>query len=58
MANKHLSRDPQTVNDDCWYYEEDKHIIVVMGEPGVAHKMHVKIPWAKLRRSLKRKDKI
>lgn len=54
-----LSREPQTITDGCWYYEDRGGIDLVYeirdGEEYLRTD-HIKIPWRKLRVSLKRKD--
>ncbi len=62
MGKKHLSLDPQTIDEDTWYYEDMKGIDirhdVQIGTKRTGSKIHVsiQIPWAKLRASLKRRD--
>lgn len=58
----HLSLSPQRVRKDSWYYEEPKHVhIVVWTEPleraysrGERFAVHARIPWASLAKSMKR----
>ena len=53
------SRNPQNVKADkfheLWYYEQSGGIEIYLGDPGGV--THVgRIPWWRLRKSLKRKD--
>lgn len=58
----HLSLSPQSIREDQWYYEEPKHVHVVVWTPpleraysrGERMPVHTKIAWAKLASSLKR----
>lgn len=54
-----LSRNPQHVTDELWYYEEKKRINIVheirVNERFVRTDL-IMIPWKKIRTSLKRKD--
>lgn len=60
MANKHLHLEPHHVDQDFWWYEENKGITVVMQLPtkdgGWAQTVR-RIPWADIRAALKRKDR-
>lgn len=55
MSNKHLSRKPQNINRESWYYEEPSGIEIIYQVGNNFY--HINIPWRKLRNSLKRKDK-
>lgn len=60
MSDKHLSRNPQKINDTNWYYEGKGGIEVIhkVHSLGVYVKTdHILISWQKLRVSLRRKDK-
>ncbi len=58
----HLSLSPQNIRADEWYYEEGKHVHVVVWTPpleraysrGERFAVHTKIPWSKLANSLRR----
>jgi len=53
MSKKHLSLAPQNINENCWYYEEPKGILIIQE----CNPLQILIPWGKLRASFKRKDK-
>lgn len=60
MANKHLSLEPQNVTKELWYYEEARGINIVHEIKSSGHYIRtdqILIPWSKIRRSLKNKDK-
>jgi hypothetical protein len=48
-----LSNNPQNVNDDVWYYEEKKGILIYANQPG---DFPIFIPWEMLKKSLARKN--
>jgi hypothetical protein len=58
----HLSLSPQPIKPDEWYYEEPKHVHVVVWSPpldraysrGERMPVHTRIPWSSLAKSLKR----
>lgn len=54
-----LSRNPQGISKDAWYYEEKGGLLFIVYPPsansgGLAIKFTV--PWRKIKASLKRKD--
>lgn len=60
MATKHLSLNPQIIDQRVWYYEQSAGIDIVYeiyDEKGYLRTDAFLIPWSKLRKSLKRKDK-
>lgn len=58
----HLSLSPQHIRPDGWYYEEPRHVHVVVWTPpleraysrGERMPVHTRIPWSALTKSLKR----
>lgn len=60
MSKKDVSLNPQNINAHTWYYEYDTFIEViyeVFETDRYIKTVHIKIPWRKLRASLKRLDK-
>lgn len=55
MARKDLSLNPQIVNENVWYYEENDGIRIFHQTKEETY--YFTVPWRKLRNSLKRKDK-
>jgi hypothetical protein len=51
-----LSRDPQNLSEDTWYYEERPGICITHNiDPNDhARPIHIKIPWRKLVKSVNR----
>jgi hypothetical protein len=55
MSNKHLKRTPCHLDNEIWYYEEFKGLVIVLGA-GIKSGQHT-ISWRKIRAALKRKDR-
>lgn len=55
MSIKHLSRSPQDIDENTWYYEESDGIYIVRYVDGASD--CYTIPWGMIRKSLKRKNK-
>lgn len=54
-----LSRKPQMINEDCWYYEESFGIEIIHKLPERQYdNLHIKIPWRKISASVKRYEAI
>jgi hypothetical protein len=54
-----LSRNSQRITNECWYYERWGGILLIYEvriNGQYIRTDHIKIPWRKLRTSLKRKD--
>ena len=56
LSKKNLSRKPQRVTPDAWYYEENDGIQLYWDMPRRGPALVCVIPWRKLRASLHRKD--
>lgn len=60
MSAKHLREDPHKVHQNCWWYEENKGIFIVVEHTDIhglrLHTQVYNIPWKSLRAALKRKD--
>ena len=58
MSKRHLSRNPQKIDPDTWFYEEGKGLFVVRRAnlDGRTITENFIIPWRMVRASLKRKD--
>jgi len=56
---KELSRSPQNINGNTWYYEENDgiHIIHSFNGPNLPMVVQIKIPYKKLRATMKRLNK-
>jgi hypothetical protein len=50
-----LRRDPQTIEAGAWFYEEHDGLSIIVTPREFS--IHLKIPWRKIRASLKRKDR-
>ncbi len=50
-----LTGDPQMVNDDVWFYEDEDGVNVYISREN--RTSSATIPWSMVRRSLARKDK-
>ena len=57
MANKHLSLFPKKIDKNNWYYEDIDGIEIVHVPVNYQDTAHIKIPWRKIRASLRRKDR-
>jgi hypothetical protein len=50
-----LSRSPQNITEECWYYEEPFGIEIICELPERSNRpLHIKIGWRKLAASVKR----
>lgn len=55
-----LSLHPQNLTPDAWYYEQPRHIDLIVWtrhKDGTRHAECVKIPWWRLRKSLARYER-
>ena len=59
MANKDLKLTPHDIDEDTWWYEDNKgidlHVEIVCPSGQRDHKVLL-IPWDQIRAALKRKD--
>ena len=54
---KYLSLEPQRVNSQTWYYEENSGILIYSHVTGKPAATVIQIPWRLLRKSVQRADK-
>jgi len=59
VSTKHLNCNPQHVinHDDWWWYEEPDGFTIVVEPDKNGHTRVVRVPWARIRAALKRKDR-
>jgi hypothetical protein len=53
--NTHLLRSPHTIDDEAWWYEEQRGLCIMVKSVSSIKELY--IPWRLIRAALRRKDR-